>query len=176
MNDPQNNQGRQAGGQGGGSGAAGGAQNVNPHVINLQGAGGAGGGSAATGASDLQVKIDSYAIPEDMKQKYPELIALVVETESMTDDERQYWFQIMPVMTDEQLKKFQGILETEKKQLAKLDQEYEDQLKKLNDRHMIEWQEFEQREKRREIHEEETKAEAEEKKAEDDLLQQLEDL
>ena len=60
--------------------------------------------------------------------------------------------------------------------MQKLDQEYEDQLKKLNDRHLIEWQDFETREKRRAIEKAETSAKAEDKATEESLLQQLDDL
>lgn len=143
------------------------------NVINLQGA----GTKAGTATADpLAAKKAKFQIPEDMQKKYPVLIDLVLTTESMTDDERQYWFQIMPVMSEQQLLKFQNILETEKKQLQRLDQEYEDQLKKLNTRHLIEWQEFETREKRKEIEEAEKSAEGDEKKAEEDLLKQLGDV
>ncbi|MDP4008530.1 MAG: hypothetical protein Q8P68_05060 [Candidatus Peregrinibacteria bacterium] len=159
---------------------------VTGNVINLQGIGGDGNSASAgnsgsagqgAGATDPVVaKRAQFQIPADMQQKYPALVDLVVMTESMTDDERQYWFQIMPVMTEQQLLKFQGILETEKKQLQKLDQEYDDQLKKLNSRHLIEWQEFETREKRKEIETAEKQSEVQEKKAEEDLLQQLDDV
>ncbi|MBT6068255.1 hypothetical protein HOG48_00705 [Candidatus Peregrinibacteria bacterium] len=165
---------------GGGSGQGSGAGvNVNPHVINLQGVaapGGSGGDDGTVADAELKAKMDKFGVPEDMRGKYPTLIGLVLETESMTDDERQYWFQIMPIMTEKQLMKFQGILETEKKQLAKLDDEYEEQLKKLNNRHLIEWQEFESREKKREIETAEKEAEIEEQKTEDDLLKQLDDI
>lgn len=143
------------------------------NVINLQGVGGGASGASAVKGDPLAAKKAKFQIPEDMQKKYPVLIDLVLTTESMTDDERQYWFQIMPVMSEQQLLKFQNILETEKKQLQKLDAEYEDQLKKLNTRHLIEWQEFETREKRKEIEKAEKSAEKDEKKAEEDLLKQL---
>ncbi|MEK7544780.1 MAG: hypothetical protein AAB551_01480, partial [Patescibacteria group bacterium] len=75
-----------------------------------------------------------YTIPDAVKQKYPDLIELVLQTESMKQDERDYWFQILPVMSEEQLAKFYGILANEKKQLQKLDAEYTDQMKKLNEK------------------------------------------
>jgi|GEM_PF-311823 len=168
-----------AGSSGQATGAAGAGINANSHVINLQAAGAGGatqGGTTQAVADPIAEKRAKFQIPPDMQKKYPELIDLVVMTESMTDDERQYWFQIMPVMSEQQLLKFQGILETERKQLQKLDQEYEAQLQKLNQRHVVEWQEFESREKRREIHEAEKSAEAEEQQAEEDLLNQLDNL
>ncbi len=153
------------------------------HIINLQGAQMTGGATASAGQASagslpdpLAEKRAKFTIPEEIQKKYPGLIDLILVTESMTDDERQYWFQILPVMTEDQVKKFEDILNTEKKQLQKLDQEYEDQLKKLNDRHLIEWQDFETREKRRAIEKAETSAKAEDKATEESLLQQLDDL
>ena len=42
--------------------------------------------------------IEQFKIDEKLIQSYPELIALIINTESMEDDERQYWFDIMPSM------------------------------------------------------------------------------
>ena len=67
-----------------------------------QSAGAAGTAGAGSQGDDIFSKFD---IPETVKQQYPDLIPLILQTESMTDDERQYWFQILPIMTDEQVKK-----------------------------------------------------------------------
>lgn len=42
----------------------------------------------------------------------------------MNDDERRYWIDILPLMTDEQVQKLEGILTREKDQLATIDQQY----------------------------------------------------
>ena len=115
-------------------------------------------------------------IPAEVAQKYPNLEALILKTESMTQEERDYWFQILPIMTDEQIQKLLGILVHEEEQLAKLDDQYESELSKLNDKHLLEWKEEEAREQREAREKAEQAAEAEEQAAEADLLGQLDQL
>lgn len=116
---------------------------------------------------------DKYAVPSMVKEKFPDLVQLIKETESMNDEERDYWFQILPIMTEEQIRKFRDILLNEKNQLSKLDKEYEQELNKLNEKHMLEWKEFEMREKRKAIQSAEQKSQEEEKAAEEELLRRL---
>ncbi len=115
----------------------------------------------------------TYSVPEMVRTKFPDLVQLIKETESMNDEEREYWFQIMPIMTEEQIKKFRDILVNEKDQLSKLDKEYEEELNKLNEKHMIEWKEFETKEKRKALNQAEQKSKAEEQATEEDLLKRL---
>jgi len=63
-------------------------------------------------------------IPESVKKKYPDLVNLVLETKSMDNDERQYWFNILPIMKEEQVTKLRNILETEKNKIAQIDSQY----------------------------------------------------
>lgn len=72
--------------------------------------------------------------------RYPELIQLVLGSESIDNNEKQYWFDIMPSMTDEQIDRLFNILSTEKKQLEELNLKYQDEIKTLNEKNMIEWQ------------------------------------
>ncbi len=114
-----------------------------------------------------------FSMPENVRKNFPDLAQLIEETESMNDDEREYWFQILPIMTDDQISKFRDILLNEKKQLQKLDKEYEAKLDKLNEKHMIEWKEFEAKEKREAIETAESEAEVKEKAKEAELLERL---
>ena len=109
-----------------------------------------------------------------MYAKYRELIKLKIETESMDDDERQYWFDIMRSMTDEQIDRLYNILDTEKKKLQSLELKYQKEIKKLNEKHLIEWQDFQMKDSKKKI----AKAEATDKdtdNAEDvlDMLNQI---
>lgn len=144
------------------------AQPVNKRAFNLE----EGVEESSTGPA----KPEKFAIPKLVKEKYPDLIELVKTTESMDDQERQYWFQIMPIMTPDQIEKFRNILVTEKQQLAELDKEYEDELNRLNEKHLLEWKEFESKEKSRAIKEAEAKSSEEEKKQEEELLAKLGDV
>lgn len=117
-----------------------------------------------------------YVVPRLIRSEYHQLIPLIMETESMNEEEREYWFQILPIMTEEQIKKFVGILENEQEQLKKLDDEYDTELEKLNDKHMLEWQEFEAKEKREKIQKAEAEHEAKEAEKQDALLGELDNL
>lgn len=118
----------------------------------------------------------NFDIPDFVYAEFPEMVNLIIGTESMNDEERQYWFQIMPIMTEDQIVKFKEILVSEKQQLQQLDQEYESELNKLNNKHMQEWKEFEVKEKRRKLEEAEKASEEAEKAKEEELLKQLDEL
>lgn len=124
-----------------------------------------------------QKKIDEviakYSIPESVTKNFPDLIALSLKTESMDEAEREYWYQILPVMTDEQINKLRNILVNEKEQLTKLDEEYNADLRQLNDKHIIEWEDFSRKQKRQQIAEAEAKSEITEKEKEAQLLKEL---
>ena len=116
---------------------------------------------------------EKYSVPSLVKEKFPDLVQLIKETESMNDQERDYWFQILPIMTEDQIKKFRDILVNEKTQLSRLDKEYEDELTRLNEKHMLEWKEFETKEKRKALVAAEQKSKDEERAAEEELLKRL---
>ena len=65
-----------------------------------------------------------FDIPKSIQQKYEELIVMVLQTKSMDDKERQYWFHILPVMNQAQIDKLQTILVNEKVKLAAIDAKY----------------------------------------------------
>lgn len=145
------------------------------------------GGAQTTGASgqttqvkkpafNLQQAIAKYNIPALVTEHYPKIIPLIIQTESMDDQEREYWFQMIPIMTREQIKKLEDILNNERDQLAKLDSEYEAELKKIDEEHMLEWKEFEMKQKKDEISQQETINEKEEQATEEDLLNKLQNL
>lgn len=100
----------------------------------------AGQAFAATGVRQIvitQEQIAKYGIPQDWVAKDPALIELVLTTESMNDDERKYWFQLLPIMSDEQMTKLRGILQNERDQLAALDQKYASEMSKLESEHRL---------------------------------------
>jgi hypothetical protein len=58
-----------------------------------------------------------FQISDEIQAKYNELVKLILATESMNDDERQYWFDILPSMTEPQIDRLFDILDTERKKL-----------------------------------------------------------
>jgi len=143
-------------------------------TINLKDQGGAGTGAAA--GTQTQQDDSKYNVTDEVNAKYPKLVELIKSTESMTDAEKTYWFQILPIMTDEQVDKLKKILAKEKEQLTKLDSEYEKELKRINDKHLIEWKEFEAKKTREIRQKQEAATEVEEAKTEEDILAQLDNV
>jgi hypothetical protein len=85
----------------------------------------------------------------------------------MDDDERQYWFDMMPTMTEDQIGRLFEILDTERKKLIELEKKYQEEIKKLNEKQLIEWQEFQAKKNREKIMAEEAK---EKKEDPEDIL------
>lgn len=117
-----------------------------------------------------------YIIPKLVREKFPDLVKLVFETESMDEDEREYWLQILPIMTDDQINKFREILVNEKEQLEKLDKEYDSEMTKLEQKRSQALNETEIRKRREELHVKEAAEEQQESKTEEDLLNKLKNL
>lgn len=118
----------------------------------------------------------TFNISDEMQAKYPELIKLILNTESMDDDERQYWFDIMPSMTDSQIDRLFNILETEKKKLEDLEVKYQKEIKSLNEKHLIEWQEFQIKQNKQVIAKAKAEEQNEEQQNPDDVLKMLNDI
>ena len=114
-----------------------------------------------------------FQISEDIQAQYWELIKLILTTDSMDDNERQYWFDIMPSMTDEQVDRLYNILDTEKKKLEDLETKYQDEIKELNEKHLIEWQDFQLKDSKKKIKEEESK---DKESDAEDVLKMLNDM
>ncbi len=75
---------------------------------------------AATGGQGNPV----VNVPDEVKAKFPDIVELIMKSESMNNEERNYWLQVLPVMTEDQVKELRDILETEKKKLAAIDAKY----------------------------------------------------
>ena len=80
---------------------------------------------------------DGLVIPDDIKQKHPELIELILKSESMNDEERQYWINILPIMTEDQIENLRGILVNEKEQLAAIDTKYSKQIEEMGQEELV---------------------------------------
>ncbi|MCH2188411.1 hypothetical protein MK079_01115 [Candidatus Gracilibacteria bacterium] len=99
----------------------------------------------------------NFTIPDEIQAQYDELVKMILATESMDDDERQYWFDIMPSMTDEQIDRLYNILDTERKKLQDLEKKYQAEIKQLNEKHLIEWQNYQMKDSKKKIADEEAK-------------------
>ncbi len=67
-------------------------------------------------------------IPDEAKEKYPDLIPQVLASPSMDDEEKNYWFSVLPIMTAEQVAELRDILDSERKRLAETEKKPEVQI------------------------------------------------
>lgn len=131
--------------------------------------------ASGTGSNPPADSGKQFNIPPAVLAKYPDLVEMIKKTESMTDEEREYWFQILPIMTEDQVVRLKNILSEEATQLAKLDEQYQGELTKLNQKHLDEWDNFQRKQDREGLEKAEAKEEASEAAAQEALLKQLEE-
>ncbi len=122
-----------------------------------------------------QGQTSGLQIPADVQQKYADLIALIKQSESMNDEERQYWINILPIMTPEQVQNLRDILENERKQLAAIDSKYQTEIEKLGQAEVVKQTEEERRARRQQRVSTETSHKEKEDQAAEDILKQIED-
>lgn len=82
--------------------------------------------TANSSGAPLPVKKDDVplVVPEETQKQFPDLVELITHSESMNNSERNYWLQVLPVMTEPQVAELRDILETEKKKLSEIDKKY----------------------------------------------------
>ena len=68
--------------------------------------------------------IADFQVPEKFFAEQQDLIAMLLRSESMNDEERQYWFNLAEVMNAEQISKLRGILNRECDKLAEIEKKY----------------------------------------------------
>ena len=118
----------------------------------------------------------NVTIPDDIKEKFPEYIELILGSESMNDEERQYWVNILPVMTPDQLQNLKDILVNERDQLAAIDKKYSKQLDATEARASVEETGQKIKERREVRTEKELEFEKKEEEQTNALLEQIANL
>lgn len=113
-------------------------------------------------------------VSDELRTQFPDLVDLIEHSESMNDEERQYWMNILPIMTAEQIGNLREILTTERTQLAAIDAQYAKTIDAVGQEEFLK-QVSEERQKRQS---ERTQAESSAKETEDkkaeDLLKHIE--
>jgi hypothetical protein len=114
-------------------------------------------------------------IPDDVQKRFPQLVELIKASESMNNEERQYWINILPIMTEEQIKNLFEILDNERKQLAAIDAKYQNEMQKIGDTESVKVTEEDRRKKREARKSSEASASQQESQATEDLLKKIEE-
>ena len=91
----------------------------------------------------LQAVALNYMIPDDMLQTNPDLVVLVLESKSISDQkEKQSWFDLYPLMNQDQIDKLRDILTREKQKLAEIEARYQakqEEIKKKYEQTYASW-------------------------------------
>jgi isopropylmalate/homocitrate/citramalate synthase len=116
------------------------------------------------------------SIPADLRAKHPELIELVLASQSMNDEERQYWINILPIMTPEQIANLRDILINEKRQLEAIDKKYSKEIQQIDSQKLVQKTEDERKKRREELQRQEGGAAKTEAQQEEELLKKIQSL
>jgi hypothetical protein len=115
-------------------------------------------------------------IPAETEAKFGPLLALIKGSESMNDEERQYWINILPIMTPDQLKNLEDILQNEKQQLAAIDAKYSKEMSAISSAGSVAGTEQKIKAKKREREQREAANAQAERSTEDAILSQIQSL
>lgn len=118
----------------------------------------------------------TLVVPADIQEKFGELINLIKESRSMDDGERQYWVDVLPIMSDDQIQNLRDILDNEKKQLAEAASAYSDGMEQNVKNVAVAFDEETFREKKQARLEAEKLHEEEERAKEAAILSEIENL
>lgn len=78
----------------------------------------------------------NFEISDEILNKYPELIQLILESKSLAGvDEKQNWFNLLEIMNEEQIDKLKDILTREKQKLEEINQKYAQKQAEINQKY-----------------------------------------
>lgn len=130
-------------------------------------------GSGISGILVPMVDTTGLQIPPAVKDNFADLLELILASESMNMQERQYWINILPVMTEPQVDSLREILVNEKRQLAAIDAKYAKQIENIGKRQASQELEKRRTEQRSSLETNESKENSAEQALEQELLEKI---
>jgi len=123
---------------------------------------------------DLIDYASSFDIPEDFLEADTELIELILRSKALeTDEDKQNWFNLLPLMTEEQILKLKDILLKEQEKLHEIERKYEQKKKEIRQKYLLRWQKLWYIDKIKEIQEKEQQSKSKEEEEAEKLLDML---
>lgn len=116
----------------------------------------------------------TFVIPEDFLVKMPDLVQLVLESKSLDkSDEKQSWFNLLPLMNDDQVAKLRDILTREKQKLAEIEQKYAQKKEEMSQKFVQKFEDGAYQKKMEQVRSQEQQHRDKEHEEADDLLNQI---
>lgn len=115
-----------------------------------------------------------FQIHDEYLIDYPELIEMVLRSKSIdTNEEKQNWFNLLPIMNDDQIWKLRTILLREKQKLDEIENKYEAKKTEIKKKYLMKWQKMGYFKKVSEIHENEERVKSQEEQEAEQLLEMI---
>jgi len=74
---------------------------------------------------DLWDEVMKYSVWDEFIKKLPDLIEMILRSKSIdSHEEKQNWFNLLPLMNDEQIERLRNILLKEKRKLQEIEEKY----------------------------------------------------
>lgn len=122
----------------------------------------------------LRAEAVNYTIPDQFIDKKPNLVSLILESKSIgTNEEKQSWFNLLPLMNDEQIAKLEEILSREKQKLDEIEKKYEEKKIEIKKKYLMKRQQMWYTSKVTSIKQQEKATDAVEDKEAEALLDQI---
>jgi hypothetical protein len=123
---------------------------------------------------ELREKAGQYIIPDEFLTTMSDIIILVLNSKSMDNpEEKQSWFNLLPMMNQEQIAKLRDILVREKQKLAEIEQKYEQKKDELKTKYTQKREDMAYTKRMEEIKLQEAEHEKVEDQQADNLLTQI---
>ena len=123
---------------------------------------------------ELREKAEKFTIPDEFLMSMPDIIILVLNSKSMDNpEEKQSWFNLLPIMNKDQMDKLRDILTREKQKLLEIEQKYEQKKDELKTKYTEKREDMVYAKRMEEIKKAEAKHEELEDKQADNLLTQI---
>jgi len=123
---------------------------------------------------DLLSYANNFDLPEEFLETDADLIVLILRSKALeSDEDKQNWLNLLPVMTEEQIYKLKEILIKEKEKLDEIDEKYIEKKRNIRQKYLLRWQKLGYVEKVKELKEKEEQMKTKEDKEAEDLLNSL---
>lgn len=115
-----------------------------------------------------------FEIWEEFMESDSELIILILKSKALdTDEEKQNWLNLLPLMTEDQVVKLREILVKEVKKLEEIENKYDTKRKDLKKKYLMRWQKIGYLEKVQEVKEKEEMMKSKEEDEAENLLNSI---
>ena len=123
---------------------------------------------------ELWEKAATYTIPDKFLESMSDLIVLILNSKSMdTPEEKQSWFNLLPMMNDEQITKLRDILTREKQKLEEIENKYEQKKDDIKTQMVQKWEDAWYQQRMKNLENNEAVAQEKDAAEADSLLTQI---